>query len=479
MYLLQTIYIKILSPFSYKSIRFNRKIREAIIFICIVLCTLLVIGSYTSVDSEDKSTPLGALIDFAKGLGDTGRAVAGLVLLLIIILVSVKDELHKVEWKWYTVSLWMLCSILIIITGIFHSIGDGYLISQIIIMIIFPCLYFVWQNRGDIEVLYDIISRAISFMVIVYGIYCVLMYSYTPEIADGLRYSGSMSDPNYLGFFASIGCMVSLYMISRVKNKCVVFYGISLGISTALLSLTLSRGAFIAVVINLAVFVLWYIRDRMSLVKLGSVIIVICITFGLFSMFIDNKSDNSNAVISGLSNNSIVYAEDSNDESQQPSISIIDRFKGFNSINQFSAGRLDVWLAYYKYLNFAGNDVEYSIPIIVNVYGGSGTHYYYLAHNTPLEIAFRCGVPAGILYIMIELMALYMSIRLLFKSKTNRRPYYLFTIMGIISFVAISILGTVALPFSRDIAMIFYFALIPFFMKNNIIISDEVGGTDA
>ena len=87
-------------------------------------------------------------------------------LLGIMIVCSMNKPLTKVKWSPWIWIPWFLCSILIIISGIHHNITGALMMFAFLMLLVFPALYFVWNNRGDYHVLYAIVCKAIITMMI-------------------------------------------------------------------------------------------------------------------------------------------------------------------------------------------------------------------------------------------------------------------------------------------------------------------------
>ena len=131
--------------------------------------------------------------------------------------------------------------------------------------------------------------------------------------------------------------------------------------------------------------------------------------------------------------------------------SIEQRFEQNTSdINTFSAGRVGIWKAYINQLNIRGNNQH-------KVFDVGTRNRNYGAHNAPLEIAYRCGIPAGILFAVLEIIAIaYAIVRFFCISKC--RDYDFFVIPAIIGCVIISMFESIVIPFRYDVLLMFFIA---------------------
>jgi len=461
MILLQKCYIHILNPI-YRINRNNKTLRYTIIQVCMFLLfsNILIGYSYTRLDT---TILLNRIIISLVNIGDLGRSIIGTILLVIIIFSSIEEKPHVIPWKWYIFDIWMLFNIVVVIVGCMHEIGEGLLISQLVVMLLLPLFYFVWQINGNIEVIFNLLSRAIVILVFCYSIICLVNY---PIETIGMRYEASTHNPNLLGFFAVVGCVASYYLINS-QNKFLSFCAqISSGITIGFAIFSVSRSALISIVLSTIVWLIMMIKQGNCVKKIIVTIVVVCMSFSVFYFSVNRGSDNYD-IYSNFVNSSYAYTnstENSGSNNGTQSV-IIDRIDDFSNLNQYSAGRIGIWKLYLDELNYTGHNVLYSLPIRVIKYDGTGTYYYMYAHNTALEFAFRTGIPSGILFIIIKLFAIIYCIKSILSKREEMNEYDLFIIMAILSFITISSVESVEFLFSRDITLIFYFACIPLFLN--------------
>ena len=86
-------------------------------------------------------------------------SIVAVISILLVVLLMTEKPLKPVKWNFYFVTTWFLLCVLIIIAGMSHNIGSGYIITQIGIMICLPAFSIIIGN--DVEragSLFDIIA---------------------------------------------------------------------------------------------------------------------------------------------------------------------------------------------------------------------------------------------------------------------------------------------------------------------------------
>jgi|GEM_PF-2226306 len=472
---LQSAFIWLFSPFSKVNNEQNRKFRYGIIIACLFIMFLNILIGYTNIAAIDGTTFWGNLIININNMGDLGRAILGMVILFIVGALSVESKLQLVKWKWYIVYTWIALALIVIISGIFHDIGSGLLATQFGLLFIFTGLYFIWNNNRDMAKLFIMVSTAFSILVIAYSLFCMIKYPFIYSITNA-RYMATTHNPNLLGFFAAVGCITSLFLLGKKNNKYWTLNSITMGFSVGFLALTLSRSSLLAVIIALVIWLITYLINKKSIKLLIAMALISLIAFSSFYL-ITCRGNDSLELFSCYSNSNTVYATDGVSETSTSSRNnIFSRIDDFSNFNQYSSGRIGIWSLYINELNYSGNDVSLTLPMRVVRYDGSGTLYYQYAHNTVLELAFRSGISAGILMIMVLVFSLVFVIRKLINCR-NMNYSDLFTIMAIIVFIVIGSVESIEFVFSRDVTLVFYLSLAPLFTGDNIKLN--VRNTDA
>lgn len=445
MTILQKTYMLILNPIFLFTGRINEKIRSFIIYVC----AFLLMSSYLVWHSHRL---LGIIMTQQQ------KEFIGAGLLLLIIIMSVRSKLKLVRWNAPILLLWFGCTLLIIISSFFHPVGDGFFTMAVIMAVEFPCLYFVWHNRGDYRRFFYLISVAFAHALLVY--FMLLLFFVPLEISGefGGRYVGSTHNPNSLALFCVTAITCSLYLIIITK-KSVGIYIVTAGLGAMMLVLAVSRTALLILLVQMLLFTIYFfihifnkqvdkLRGSIRIVALYMVVLL-CAVIIPHSMVYTAE---------------VYAAEREFCKTEEPTSVDLQRFgdRG-GGLNDFSSGRFTLWKAYLQKLNLWGNDSTELLYVNGKMLA---------AHNSPLEIAYRSGIPAGTLYLILEICAGVFMIFLLVKKRTE--GWEAFSILSIAAFGIYSFLDVVVLPFDKVTVFLFYCAIMPMF-KNPKVIVREAG----
>jgi hypothetical protein len=116
------------------------------------------------------------------------------------------------------------------------------------------------------------------------------------------------------------------------------------------------------------------------------------------------------------------------------------------------SGRVPIWSAYFSELNMRGHDTKAHLPVRRS------------AHSAFLQIAYRCGIPAGIALLLLDISVLFFGVRAL----TGRRAFraeYLFVGQAAVTQLAESLMESSATPLIGSFCPAF-FLIIGFAMFN-------------
>ena len=155
--LIQKIYINILAALYEKCIvKISKEARKAYVLCCFIGIFIFFILAFSG-------EFLGRIL-----YTNTQRQIIIGGLLVVSSIFSIEGKLSPVKWnKLISVPLF-LGAIGLIVTGLMHPIGNGYLNFGLMILTIYPVFYIVWNNRKDYVILFDQLSRA---AILVNGLY--------------------------------------------------------------------------------------------------------------------------------------------------------------------------------------------------------------------------------------------------------------------------------------------------------------------
>ena len=245
--------------------------------------------------------------------------------------------------------------------------------------------------------------------------YCVLFRPY-----DITRYKGPFCNSNMCGLYVVTVFAVALCNLpSRVTAKTLrrhLIYYLTAGGSLAFILLTISRtaalSAAVLILIRLAIAFLENrekgrtLRAAAGLLPSG-VAMAVCFAVCFLGVYgcvriIPGLLDRQNYLYVELTDSMLTpYKVLPGAALSDPNYISLPRFfeawtnrtvGGGETLNEISTGRLDIYLAFLKNLTVSGH-TEMRIPV-----EGNFSNMY--AHNAFLQIAYNCGIPTGVLYLL-------------------------------------------------------------------------------
>ena len=452
--ILQSLYALILNPVYKITAKIDERIRNAAVSLtCLGLTGYFVLFFTTQ------------LHDYMRR-GHTFNSLICSFVLFILLVFSTKGELKPVKWNKLVFYLFFLAGLGVVAISFLHPIGSGYRAWGLLMMFGFPCVYFVWNNRGDYDVLYTRLSAATIITGIVLYICTFIAASLGEPIIYENRVKGFFYDANQFSMIGMImvSCTMYMLLVNRHSKSWFVLTALGFGIGTDIVFLGESRLSILVIAGSLFAFTIYYIKcgkefcsekSRSSRWIRAEILLISLIVFifaGRAMISINERAISQNEVRLA----SVEYLVPSTIES--PEGSALDRFDTEGQdINSYTAGRYNIWKNYAQFLNMTGND--YSKSDWAALTGNTVKH----AHNNFLEIGYRCGVPVAILHTLLELVAGIICVIWLFGRK-YKEPAYLFAIVFMITYAVQSLFDIATMPFERPAPFFFYMAMIPIFM---------------
>lgn len=379
------------------------------------------------------------------------------VALILTSVLSVKGELRPVVWRKAISVPLFLCGLGLVITGLIHPIGDGYLSFGFMLLFVYPLLYFVWTNRRDYSTLFMIISESFLGVSLLYFVYSTVMMLIRGSLKHGRRFSGMMRNSNIYSMIGMVMFAISLYLLyeyffgrkrRRTTNK-VIFCILAAVIGVTIMILGKSRACILASGINLLVtlfFVARYARrsrrinsERPStdVIKNRKKVLVMVIAVALIVSLV------------------AVSLHQTEGGERRRRVTWYSRFvPDDEDLNGYTTGRVDIWKSYGRYLNLTGNNFDETdwADLTNNKVGH--------AHNNFFEYGYRCGVPVALLFIILELMAGLISLRYLFYNERYRSDL-LFVVIFMVIYALESMVDVATIPMERYAPLFFYFIVCP------------------
>jgi O-antigen ligase len=377
---------------------------------------------------------------FPVALSDTVWTFVGGGFILVVIVFSVNGELRAFKANTVFCVFYFLSAVIVLLSGLDHAIGQGVAAFAAILIILFPCLYFVWANRGDYEVLYSILA----FSAVVTGTIFLIASVLVVHPATGERYQGIALNPNGVGSIAATVFICSLYLVFQSKLGYYAVSIVSTPISLFVLAISGSRTSLLvaasAAMICAVRLVQIFIKDR----RLGrnillKILAIVLITGAIGAAGIKMSETLSMAKIAEDVRNALrLKVFDSSQEDDA------------DFLNRVASGRLEVWSVYLHSLDFIGNDASQPPE--------SYEAQHLSAHNNVIEIAWRSGIPAGIAYAGMLLLSIFASIRGFFE-RGARRDHTLFLSIAVAGYFVTVMFETMVTLLFFPIVLIYYIGI--------------------
>jgi len=425
---IQRIYILVLSPIVWATEKLSFNYKKRLIAIGILAFAL----------------PLTFLIQFPyrwifwKGItyasGATFWNVIGSIILIAVIIFAVERGLKPLQSNKLFCIFYFGSAILIFLSCFFHYVGEAWRPLSLTMIFIFPIFYYVIANSRYVETFF----KAFSWGLIVGGnaISIASIVLYPPYLCGPTaRYMGVNINPANFAIFLLPSIMGCLYIAITSRNKAIKTASLLLIVlPLSLIFLSGTRSVLIAAAFAIFVAVIIEIKKSIKLTTgcqkskknliISSIIIALIIGFIVF-----------------LLNVNLGYLFGS-----------LSRFYITGStMNRITTGRWDLWIETLRRINLWGHDYR-ADPLIVNGNEFRG------AHNFPLEVAYRSGLFAGILYLLMQLYSLGFTMKKIF-SKIQVGKEILFSCIVVPSFFIVSMLEWDIRPFTRLYVLCFYLSL--------------------
>lgn len=398
---LQKLLIFILNPFAKLSAKIDDKTKEKLrICILVAICILPYIW-YT--------------------LTCTGYILSGLIkmlqeiaLIIIYVFLCLEYPLHLVDWKKWIIAAWFAFGTVIFLMGFISKQNPGYWMSGLVFAIGFPAVYFVLMQTGYYRKHLQYMAK---ILLVISAIYFVVTVIAAPVISSAAwiagRYNGIAFDCNRLGEFGIIAFCCGLYLVfDETSNFWKVLAAIVIGVSVAMIILTQSRTALLAIVLIAVFWTISLIRNWKRPGKTAMLlfmIVIVCTgaTYGLLQA--QHRSELRASIQASMPEDAAEDVEIVIDERD-----VLDRVNaGGRNLDSYSSGRLRIWANYAKHFNLTGNERLDESPI-------EGVDVISNAHNNTVEFTYRSGVCAGFIYVIIQLSMLVFVIKTAFTKGIDR-----------------------------------------------------------
>lgn len=387
------------------------------------------------------------------------RTAIGCILFFALMLCMLVKKLTIIRWNLWLIYPWLLCAALILLSGVLHSVN--YLPTALVFLIGITSFIFIANNNKNYKMVFRCLTNAILLNFCIFGILSIL---FAPVLDK--QYCGLMFNPNALGQYltAVFPFLLYSYDISERRWVRVTALG-SLGVLSAFIYFSRSRTAVVSV---LGMLVIWIVMKLIADKKIWkkiiciitSIVIGIPVTFGAVRLC----EDTINYDIHNLFPSQNEGFTDINQKVDLSDLSgaIIGRLdvKGKNA-DAYSTGRLGIYKEYVRVLNLTGHSEKERPEIYTKNHKPLTT-----AHNAALQIAFESGWPAGLTYLIFNLISLLLGLIYAIKHRKTKEYYYLPFLVSS-GYFATSLLASMYLPFSNLLMLTYLLIQAPLFAKSN------------
>ncbi len=383
----------------------------------------------------------------------------GLTLAITLLRINRKPDLRRI--RKIPLALMMLTGLGILIAFFDHKTGWSYLLMAIDMLAVFPLYYLVETGRENDQAIPR--AMAIEMMVLsalIYGL-CLWQAAAGQSRFTSDRYFGPLHNPNPMSTIGSYGVMCGLYIAHRSAKTMgrMIACGFSAGCGMALLLLGAGRTSAVALAGCLLIEGIYLLRRRQMRQnppeekktgekeeRRGRGAPAAFLLAALLTLLPAYAVREGSGILlepvrimttDGRSVEKMVPAGKNNGKAT----GTLSRFvQKEESLDEFSNGRLDIWRMYFEHLTLRGRDPDVIEREVLKY------HHDPNAHNNYLTVAYACGIPTGVLYLLWVISLGIIGIRLVF-GKQFARPEYPFAAMMIFSFAVQSMLDVALFPF--------------------------------
>jgi len=376
------------------------------------------------------------------------KCIVGAGLMGLIIVFTMKEELHVVKWNKKITVLWLALGIVQLFSGLFVS--REYLPMAVIWIVLFPMLFLVWNNRKDYERLFCEVAIAGDICFVILAGISVCGYSF-----NVLNYGGFLKNPNGLGQWITFAYPLILFLYSKQKkNIWKVCFMVQAALALVLCIASRSRTALLAVLFMSVLFVIYRVWNMSRVAQFYKSFFCFVLCFVLVAcacLIINTFVLEEQAMQSGL-NDSFLTRLTAN--TRRFIFGWSERFAGADkadtSINSYSSGRIGIWKKTIESLNWKGHPSREHIIVDRNGNVGNNTH------NMILQFAYDNGIVAGIIYVLLIACSGFKSLKKAKENIHDERSVYPYVLIIHAGYGVTCMLASINLPFLYMISFLYY-----------------------
>ncbi len=450
---MQRLYIGVLNFFERIFIsKVNNKTKDLVIFISL----FLMFSTMLFYNIQE-----GMLFETTK-IGYAELFLINTALLCLVILFSMNGPLERKEWKKLAYLPFVISGILLTIPAPGATDRLSTLCFGVLIWLIYPALYLVWSNRGDYDKLFELVAKSTLLCMI---LFLLVNFILNPVIPDWTGYQGVTGNSNSIGI-ACVAMFVAAMSLIKTKGNMRYIYPLAAGAAFCFAWLAASRASMLAMIVVSLAWIIGYRNEgKKALSVILSILLIVASFAALNTLAHVVSAFKLQAQASATATEETdAVAEDSTSSSEEAAVEAADpieddfalqKITQSSDINTASSGRIEIWKFYLSEIGLLGHADKPE----VTAYGGTVS-----AHNTYLEISYRSGIIAGLLYAFVAVYAAVYSFKYMFdrKRKDNR---WIFIPLAVMAFGVMSHLERAIYPVEKIHIFMYFIALAPMFMK--------------
>ena len=414
------------------------------------------------------------------------NSILGLFLLCIVAFLSLNQPLKKIHWRRSLVISWFgFCLMITVSDFLVYKKACGL---GLILALVFTGVFFVWQNHPDERRLMKCFKDAVK---IAFYLIAIISVFFRPFIAGG-RYAALFTNPNTFGLylvtiFVVFVCDLECWIQKKKSFKKLIPTIFSIALVLFYVSISQARTALIAVI---GVFVTWVIariivnrksvRIKQFIIGVGATLICTVACYPVFYqavthipywighpiVFADDTvyySDGSKAQIGEMLLAESVGVDDVFVEETDGGywnnnflVRIFNSLDAGATLDRISSGRITIYKAYLRKLNFKGHR---NISMKIN------DHKVAHSHNNYVQFGYTYGYLSMFFYFLITVLSVLFAAKHYLKN-FRKSPGYSFLALGIsVSFVLSTLTECLFLPFEVFPAFAYWFTFCDLFVK--------------
>lgn len=382
----------------------------------------------------------------------------------LMIISGLGENMQPVKFRTSAILLWWITGLFALITGVL--ICSDYFADVIIMLIVMPVFYMVWAPKK--EHLFDLSCTAIQISYTVLILFNMFFFRVTTN------YEGCFINPNRLSMVSAVAFSASIarFMMPERKKSERIISGIFAAGAFGIVLLTESRaGVFVIGVCAVTAICIELIKQKQDTNRCDfKVIIPFAIALCLAAFITKPVFDAAYRLTDIVADPETVEVAIWDKQPQHYTQCIIkddqstDDDPNSGEENEYEVelysyadgtlmnGRKEIWKAYFDSLGFLGHSTDEHTPY---VYNGAD----YKAHNTPLQMAYSYGFPAGIFYLIFNILSGLIALEIAIENRSKKGSCAMFPLTAAIGFCAYSMIESLVSPVNQTLTLLYFISL--------------------